>query len=87
MPYKPLIGLEIHVQLKTKSKMFCACPNNPDEAEPNVNICVICTGQPGTLPVINKTALEMAVLVARALNLKLSEESNGLVLSKQWKVQ
>ncbi|MBU0649395.1 Asp-tRNA(Asn)/Glu-tRNA(Gln) amidotransferase subunit GatB [Patescibacteria group bacterium] len=75
MPYQPVIGLEIHVQLKTKSKMFCTCPNNPDEAEPNVNICSICTGQPGTLPVINKAALEMAVLAARALNLKLSEES------------
>ena len=75
MPYRPVIGLEIHVQLKTKTKMFCSCANIADEAEPNINICPVCTGQPGVLPVINKNALHMGVLIARALNCQLAEES------------
>ncbi len=53
MAYQPVIGLEIHVELKTKSKMFCSCLNEPNERHPNVNICPICMGHPGTLPVIN----------------------------------
>src|SRR6185295_6570188 len=48
MPYKPTIGLEIHAELKTNSKMFCSCKNDPDEKRPNVNICPVCTAQPGT---------------------------------------
>jgi len=59
--YKPTIGLEIHCELKTKSKMFCDSPNNPDETRPNFNVCPICLGHPGTLPVINQEAV-MAVL-------------------------
>ncbi|HYE60212.1 MAG TPA: Asp-tRNA(Asn)/Glu-tRNA(Gln) amidotransferase subunit GatB [Candidatus Kapabacteria bacterium] len=65
--YTPIIGLEIHTELKTKSKMFCACPNNPDEKNPNTNICEICTGQPGTLPVPNKEAIRMTVLIGKAI--------------------
>jgi len=64
---EPVIGLEIHVQLKTKSKMFCACPNEEATA-PNVFICPICTGQPGTLPVPNEQAIQFAILTGLALN-------------------
>jgi Asp-tRNA(Asn)/Glu-tRNA(Gln) amidotransferase B subunit len=53
----PKIGLEIHLELNTKTKIFCPCPNDPDEIHPNVNICEICTGQPGTLPSFNKKVL------------------------------
>ncbi len=73
--YTPVIGLEIHVQLKTKSKMFCDSPNNPDETSPNTNICEICTGQPGTLPVANREAVRLAVMVGQALNCKIDEFS------------
>lgn len=73
--YKPTIGLEIHVELKTATKMFCRCQNNPDprhggasETEPNVNICPICTAQPGALPVINKEAVRHILRVGTALN-------------------
>ena len=52
--YRPVIGLEIHVQLATKSKMFSSAPNNPDTTEPNVNIDEVVTAEPGTLPVVNK---------------------------------
>jgi aspartyl-tRNA(Asn)/glutamyl-tRNA(Gln) amidotransferase subunit B len=75
MPYRPVIGLEIHVQLKTKTKMFCACPNLTDEAEPNIAICPICTGQPGALPVVNKRALEMGILAAQALDCNIQKQS------------
>lgn len=76
MSYHPVIGLEIHTQLKTKSKMFCDTPNGFGlETEPNVNICPVCTGQPGTLPVINKKAVELAVKTGLALNCEIAEES------------
>ena len=71
--YEPIIGLEIHIELKTKTKMFCACKNNPDERHPNVNICPICTGQPGTLPVINREAVNRVIKVGLALKSKISE--------------
>ena len=61
------IGLEIHAELKTNSKMFCACKNNPDEEKPNVNICPVCTGQPGTLPVLNKEAIKHVLKVGHAV--------------------
>ncbi len=63
-----VIGLEIHVQLNTKSKMFCGCDNKSDEAEPNTNICSVCTGQPGTLPVVNDLALRWGIKAALAMN-------------------
>ena len=68
MSYKPTIGLEIHIELKTNSKMFCSCVNNPDEHSPNVNICPICTAQPGTLPVINKEAVRKTIKTGLVLN-------------------
>ena len=58
--WEPVIGLEIHVQLNTKSKLFSAAPNHFGD-EPNVNITDVCTGQPGTLPVLNQEAVRKAV--------------------------
>jgi aspartyl-tRNA(Asn)/glutamyl-tRNA(Gln) amidotransferase subunit B len=71
--YKATIGLEIHAEMKTKTQMFCACKNNPDEDKPNVNICPICTGQPGTLPVINKQAVKNVLKMGVALGAKLAD--------------
>mgnify|MGYP001773452819 CR=1 FL=1 len=73
--YIPKIGLEIHLELNTETKMFCACPNDPDELHPNINICPICTGHPGTLPVVNKKAIEYAIKLAKALNCKINKTS------------
>ena len=65
--YTPIIGLEIHVEVKTKSKMFCSCANNPFIETPNVNICETCLAHPGTLPVPNKEAVIATVKIAQAL--------------------
>ncbi len=73
--YQPTIGLEIHVELDTKSKMFCSCPNNPEERRPNVNICPICLGHPGTLPVINGQAVKKVIKTGLALNCQIPEYS------------
>ncbi|MHA1471273.1 MAG: Asp-tRNA(Asn)/Glu-tRNA(Gln) amidotransferase subunit GatB, partial [Candidatus Asgardarchaeia archaeon] len=75
MEYKTTIGLEIHVELKTKSKMFCSCKNDPDEKRPNYNICPVCTAQPGTLPVINKEAVRKTIKTGLALNCNIPETS------------
>lgn len=66
--YYPTIGLEIHAELKTKTKMFCGCLNNPDEEKPNVNICPVCMAHPGALPVINQQAIENVIKVGLAIN-------------------
>ncbi len=66
--YKPTIGLEIHSEIITKSKLFCGCRNDSDEIEPNVNICPICTGYPGSMPFINKKAIESMIKIGIALN-------------------
>lgn len=71
--YKMTVGLEIHAELKTKSKMFCGCINSGDERNPNVNICPVCMGHPGTLPVINKEAVKKVLLVGRAVGAKLAD--------------
>lgn len=68
MSYVPTIGLEIHAELKTKSKMFCGCANNPDEVKPNFNTCPICLGHPGTLPVPNSEAISHVVRIGRSVN-------------------
>jgi len=65
--YIVTIGLEIHAELKTVSKMFCSCRNNPDEERPNVNICPICLGHPGTLPVLNKEAIKHVLKIGYAV--------------------
>ncbi len=73
--YEAVIGLEIHVQLRTKSKMFCSCDNTGEDQAPNTTICPICTGQPGTLPVINQQAVDWAILIGLALNGKIAKFS------------
>lgn len=65
--YIPTIGLEVHAELKTKTKMFCNSRNDPEEKRPNVNICPICMAHPGTLPVINKEAVRHVIKVGLAL--------------------
>jgi aspartyl-tRNA(Asn)/glutamyl-tRNA(Gln) amidotransferase subunit B len=74
MNYEPVIGLEVHVQLKTQSKMFCRSRNAESDA-PNTHICEICTGQPGTLPVINREAVNKAIMVGLALGCQIAEYS------------
>src|SRR3989338_5359180 len=66
--YYPTIGLEIHAELSTKTKMFCACKNDPDEEKPNINICPVCMAHPGALPVINKKAVEHVIKVGLAID-------------------
>jgi aspartyl-tRNA(Asn)/glutamyl-tRNA(Gln) amidotransferase subunit B len=70
--YEPVVGLEIHVQLSTDSKMFCACPNRFG-AEPNTLVCPVCSAQPGALPVINGGAVEKAIQIGLALNCHVAE--------------
>lgn len=72
---KPTIGLEIHIELKTNSKMFCSCKNDPDEKQANFNVCPTCTGHPGTLPVANKEAIKKVIKTGLALNCKILSES------------
>ncbi len=73
--YKPTIGLEIHAEMKTRTKMFCDSINDADEKHPNVNVCPICMGHPGTLPVINKKAVESVIKVGLALGGKIADVS------------
>ena len=73
--FEPIIGLEIHIELKTRTKMFCDCVNNPNERNPNVNVCPVCLGHPGTLPVINEEAVRKVVKTGLALNCKIPEHS------------
>ena len=71
--YRPTIGLEVHAELKTKTKMFCACTNDPNEKRPNLNICPVCMAHPGALPVINREAVKKVLLMGVALNGKLAD--------------
>ncbi|MCX6751785.1 MAG: Asp-tRNA(Asn)/Glu-tRNA(Gln) amidotransferase subunit GatB [Candidatus Nomurabacteria bacterium] len=71
--YYPTIGLEIHAELKTNTKMFCSCKNDPDEKKPNVNICPVCMAHPGALPVINKKAIENVIKVGLAIEGKIAD--------------
>src|SRR3989344_2047166 len=71
--YYYTIGLEVHAELKTNTKMFCACKNDPDEEKPNMNICPVCMAHPGALPVINKKAIKHVIKVGLAINGKIAD--------------
>jgi len=76
--YKTTIGLEIHFEAKTKTKMFCSCPNEASnilDDKPNTNICPICMGHPGTLPVINEEAINKIIMIGLALHCQIASES------------
>ena len=75
MNYDVIIGLEIHAELKTKSKMFCRCNNDAQGKEPNTTVCPICLAHPGTLPLPNKEAIEWTILIGLALNCKINQLS------------
>ena len=77
MEYEPVIGLEVHAQIHTKSKMFCSCPVMEDtgDLEPNTYVCPICAAMPGVLPVINRQAVEIAIMTGLALNCEVPEFS------------
>ena len=72
--YEPVIGLEIHAQLKTKTKIFCACPTD-FEASENNHVCPVCAGMPGSLPVLNKAVVELALKMALATSCRINSQS------------
>ncbi len=74
--YKPTIGIEIHAQLATNSKMFCGCNNDSRGALPNTNICPVCLALPGSLPVINKGAIDMAIKLAKGFNAEVARTTS-----------
>ena len=73
MTYTLTVGLEIHAELKTETKMFCRSKNDPDELRPNQNICPVCMAHPGTLPVVNKQAVQHVLTVGTAINGNLAD--------------
>src|SRR5579872_7310722 len=72
--YEPVIGLEVHVQLGTRTKIFCGCPTSFG-APPNTNVCPVCLGLPGALPVLSRQAVEMAIQASLALNCRVNSRS------------
>ena len=75
MEYETVIGLEVHCQLKTKTKVWCSCNADYDNETPNVSTCPICTGQPGALPKLNEEVLNYAIKAALALDCEINKES------------
>jgi len=76
MPYEPVIGIEVHAELQTQSKMFCGCPVvDSIQAAPNTAVCPVCAGMPGTLPVLNQKAVEFGLRVALALECEIQHTS------------
>ena len=73
--YEPVIGLEVHAQLRTRSKMYCACPSDYQDAEPNTRVCPVCLGLPGSLPVINREAIKSIIMIGLALHCRIAEHS------------
>jgi len=73
--YRPTIGLEIHAELNTRTKMFCDSANDPDETRPNVNVCPVCMAHPGTLPVINREAVRHILRIGTAIGGELADFS------------
>lgn len=73
--YEPVIGLEVHAQLITNSKMYCSCPADYQSAEPNTHVCPVCLGLPGTLPVINREAIKKIIMTGLALNCGIAEQT------------
>jgi aspartyl-tRNA(Asn)/glutamyl-tRNA(Gln) amidotransferase subunit B len=73
--YRPTIGLEVHAELNTRTKMFCACKNDPEAEHPNTNICPVCMAHPGTLPNANREAVHQVLRVGTALGSKLADFS------------
>ena len=74
--YETVIGLEVHVHLCTKSKLFCSCPTTFG-VEPNTNVCEVCAGMPGVLPVLNQTAVEYATRAGLAPRSRAASNSAG----------
>ena len=75
MEYETVIGLEVHCQLKTNTKVWCNCDANYDEKNPNTSVCPVCSGQPGALPKLNEKVLDFAIKAALALGCEVNEES------------
>ncbi len=74
--YETIIGLEVHAQLQTQSKMFCGCSADYASAPPNTHVCPVCMALPGVLPVINRAAVEKTILAGLALHCTISEHAS-----------
>jgi aspartyl-tRNA(Asn)/glutamyl-tRNA(Gln) amidotransferase subunit B len=75
LQYETVIGVEVHAQLLTRSKMFCSCSHPTLDSHPNTHVCPVCLGLPGTLPVINRQALELTIMTGLALNCHIPEQA------------
>ena len=73
MEFETIIGLEVHAQLLTRSKMYCRCSSDYASAPPNTHVCPVCMGMPGVLPTMNQKAIEYVMMTALALNCGISQ--------------